>query len=912
MLDAFARRYPNHPLATDARLGVGRAQLAEGDLVAARATFEAVAAIASPDASAQASLWAADIAVRQGDVPGALRLYDQAAARADTPALGASALYGRAFQQLRLGQYDGAAASLATLEQRFPTTPYAQGLGLAYAEAYAALGQYDRLVATVPDRLDGLAGEARVRAQVRLADAYVRLSRPADAARTFEAVVQDAEADTSGALRPYVRPALFGLGHAQMGARQYGPAADAFARVREGQPDSLGAEAAYAEGVAYVQARQDARADEAFARVADQWPGTPLAASARYERATLLYRRGRYADAAGAFERFLDAAPAADPRAAEALDLAANARLQAGEAANAERLFDRAERAAPAGAARDAIGLRRAQLFFDARAFDRAFAAYRRLADGAATAEAKETATFWSAESAFQQGNAEAALEWASRSVERYPRGRFADAARYVRAWSLFRAERFADAATAFERFLDGLGTAAAQARYRDEAHLRLGDTYVALRRYDEAANAYSRAQGEGRDYGLYGMGQAFFLGRSYDRAQRAWEQLLREQPRSTWREEARYSLGYLHFVAGRYDNAIAEYRRLIADAPADPLAAKAQYGIADAFYNSDRLREAAEAYALVLERYPASPFAAEAATGVVNAYDALGDAPRGQAIVARFQQTARPEVAEELRFRQIESAYARDDRAAVRQQLDAFLRDVRSPELRAEATYLLGDLLAAMGETEQAVRTLDGAMNDAASPKRADAARRLGALYLAGNDPARALAAFQTLERLAGDDADALAEARLGQAEALVGLRRSAEAIPLLEPMHRAGTAEASLLLGMAYEAERRPTDATPAYRAAARGDDAIGAEATILLARLLLAQNDARGAVQALAGAETRFDGFADLLPQALLVRAQGQTALGQKPAARLTYRQVEAEYAGTEWATQAARAREALGTQ
>ncbi|MCA0269999.1 MAG: tetratricopeptide repeat protein [Bacteroidetes bacterium] len=906
VLDTFARRFPAHPLATDARLGVGQAQLAAGDLSAARATFEAVAASAPPNASAQASLWAAEVAVRQDDIPAALRFYDQAAARADDPVLGASALHGRAFQQLRLGQYDAAAATLEALERRYPQTPYAQGLGLAFAEAYTALGQYDRLATTVAPRLSDLQGEAHARAQLRLADAYLRLDQTADAAANFEAVAED----TSGSALPYRRPALFGLGHAHLNSGRFSEAVDAFARVREGQPDSLGIQAAFAEAVAYARARQDARADEAFARVVENAPASALALDARYERAVLLYRRGRFADAATAFEGFLNAAPPDDRRAAEALDLAANARVQAGDAAAAERLFDRAARATQDPSQRDAIGLRRAQLLFDARAYDRAFAAYRRLADDATTPDTKEAATFWAAESAFQQGQTADALAWAARSLERYPRGRFADAAAYVRAWSLFRAERYADAATAFERFLDGLGTGASSARYRDEAHLRLGDTYMALRRYDEAANAYSRATGEGRDYGLYGMGQAFFLGRNYPRAQRAWESLLREMPRSPWREEARYSLGYLHFVQGRYDDAIAEYRRLIAEAPNDPLAAKAQYGIADAYYNSDRPREAAEAYTVVLERFPASPFAADAAGNVITAYEDLGEGERGRALVARFQRSARPEVAEELRFRQIERAFARDERAAVRQQLEAFLQDARTPALRSEATYLLGDLLVAQGESEQGVRLLESVMRDEASPKRLEATGRLGDLYLAGNDAARALAAFQTLERLAPEGHAAAVESKLGQAEALLGLQRAAEAVPMLEPLYRDGNAEAALLLGMAYEAERRPADATTAYRAAARGDDAIGAEASILLGRLLLAHNDARGALQAAANAETRFDGFTDLVAQALLVRARAQTALNQKAAARTTYQRIEADHPGTEWATAAARERAALG--
>ena len=908
---AFERRYPSHPLAPSARLGVGRYLFERDSFARAQDAFERIAdETTSSETAARALVWAAESALRQNDDEGALALYRRAVADHPGASVAPGALYAQAFHLIRLERQEEAARVLADLETRYPTAPQSRDLPLAYGEVYFALEDWDRLVDAVAPRVDALDGPARERATFLLAEGYTHLGRRAEAATAYRAVIDGYPAGA------YVRPSQYGLAWNAFAGGDYREAAEGFALVRGETRDSLAARAAYHEAVALKLGGDRAGAAEGFGRAAEGWPGSPFAEHGLFERGVLFYEAEEWRAADEAFAAFF-AAFDASPLAGEAYVLAANARLANGDVGGAERYFDRAAALTGSAEARDALAYQRASLLYSADAFDRAYETFARLAEGAESADVRADALFWAAESAFSKGDAPTAVTLADRYRTRHARGRFRDAAAYVKAWGLFRQTKYDEAATAFEAFIDDLDATDATRRYRDEAHLRLGDAYIARRRYAEAANAYARAGNEGRDYSLYGTGQAYDLAGQPDRAQRAWERLLREFPNSPWREEARYSLGYVEFKADRFDAAITQYETLLRDYPDDPLAAKAQYAIGDAHFNAGRFAPAAAAYARVLERYPESPFAAEAASSLQNASSEAGTPEAARETVDAFARTANPAVADELRFRQAEARYAAGELDAAREAFRAYADRGANADLRVEATYYLAEIAAARGDRGEAARTYRRVLDGPAHPRQGDAALRLGDLLLetgnsAGEREANArgaLDAYRRLEALAEGDQGAIADARVGQSRALLALGQPDEAAALADPL-AATVPAAALALGRAREAQNRAADALAAYRTAVRDDAETGAEAAFRLGALLLATDDARGALAAVAAVETRFAGYDAFVPQALLVRARAQAALGNADEARATYEALEADFAGTEYARTAARERAALG--
>ncbi|HYE59033.1 MAG TPA: tetratricopeptide repeat protein, partial [Rhodothermales bacterium] len=365
------------------------------------------------------------------------------------------------------------------------------------------------------------------------------------------------------------------------------------------------------------------------------------------------------------------------------------------------------------------------------------------------------------------------------------------------------------------------------------------------------------------------------------------------------------YSLGYLAFKAGRFDEAVQHYSRLVERYGQDPLAAKAQYGIGDAYYNAGRMEEAAAAYQRVLERYPSSPFAAEAAASLDNVLTETGQAGRAREVLDRFTQSAPPEIGEALRYRQAETAFARGDYQSARLALTPLARSARSEEVRLDAAFLLADIAVAEGRTEEAAEGYRRVSNAEGYAHRAEAARRLGDVLLGANDARTALEAYRRAESLADGDERITTAARIGQARALLVLNQAADAEALVAPL-AATDATAALVLGRIQEATGRTDAAVASYRRAATDETVVGAEATGRLGALLLTRGDAAGALAAVQGAETRFEGFDAELAQALLVRARALRALNRTADARTAYLDVETRFPGTEAARTAAQER------
>jgi TolA-binding protein len=223
LFESFTRRYPAHPFAAVARLGVGRYFFERDDWAQARAAFERVGFDAASDdeAAAVALLWAAEAALRQNDDAGALALYRRAYTERPGATYAPLAGYAEAFHLIRLNRQAEAARALETLEARYPQSGFTADLGLALTEVYHALGAYDRLVAATVPRLDGLSEAARERATYLLGDAYAHLGQAPEAERAFRTILTRY---TTGA---YYRPALYGAGHAEL--------AQGRARVGEGE-----------------------------------------------------------------------------------------------------------------------------------------------------------------------------------------------------------------------------------------------------------------------------------------------------------------------------------------------------------------------------------------------------------------------------------------------------------------------------------------------------------------------------------------------------------------------------------------------------------------------------------------------------------------------------------------------------
>ncbi len=901
----FQLRYPSHPLAYQARLALGKFFYETGDFAQALTTLAAVLEDNPPaEVGAKALYWMGESALNLDDTEAALRYFQRAADEYIGTSTAPTALYAIAFTQVRRGRYDEAARAFELLGARHPSSPYARNIGLALAEVYYELGDFRRAASEIERRLPELSVEARERAIFLLAESYNQVRDSGNAIVNYRKITEQ-NPDS-----PYFRRAVYGLAWNYHFEGAYQWSAEQFGLVADGMTDDLAAEATYYQGVNRKLASEPMAAVGLWRSLQERWPNHALAPQALYEQGITHYEQRQWDEANATFALLLNTYPNTELRG-EALNFLGNTYIALNDFNQAQRAFDAAIAmdAAPQELKQE-IAFQKAWLDYRNNNFTAASSAFMQLYNANPTGERAGSSLFWAAESFYQQGAHDRAIELFRNYLRQYPDGEQATGAHYALGWAFFKKTDYTNAITSFETFLSAYREDGDYVPYRTDALLRLADSYYALRRYPEAIRTYNRVAASGEDEALYQSAQARAnLGDAFE-AISLFREFIAEYPGSEFREEAQYSLGYLFFLNQEYDAAIDAYNQLIALAPTDPLAAKAQYGIGDALFNAGRYEAALDGYYDVLRRYPNSPFTADAAVGIQQAGIALGDTERATGMIDAFI-AANPNapIVDVLRFRQAEVLYQAGDAESALSQFQQFIRTARDTELLSDAYFYLGTIFLERDMQREAESYLSQLVSRYPnSGRRAEAANQLGNLYLSQSRPGDALQVFRAMESSGGIDARSLAQARYGQSVALLSLGRIGEAEVLLrDAINSAPDAPETALarLGMARIQEERGQfgEAATLYRSIIQqSPDEAGAEALVRLGNVLLNQGNPTGAIDELGRLETLFAGYPNWVAQGLLIQARSFTAMGQTGEANRLYDKIINEYFDTPHVTTA----------
>ncbi len=908
------RDYPFHPLAAQSRLALGKFFFTSQQYDRAIDVLgQVVDDRPAPEAAARALYWMGESALNRGDAEEAIRYFRRAADDYRQTETAPVALYTIGFTHVKQSEYDAAAEAFELLAARYPESSYAKNIGLALAELYYELNEFQRAISEIEKRTPNLGPEARERATFLMAESYNQLRDSENAIIYYRRFTE------SNPASPYYRRALYGLAwnYYFEGIHQW--AAEHFERAREGHGDDLAARATYYEAVNHRLAQDPEQSISLLELFVDRWPNHELSPEAHFELAVGYYEQRQYRQAGETFSRIVERFPESE-LAGEALFYRGNTAIAGGNFDNALRDFERAIEldAAPASL-REEVRFQRAWLQYRNGNYEDAARSFAALNEQSDRSDRGGESLFWSAESHYQLDEFDEASRLFTRYLRSYPGGRHVDAAHYALGWTHFKQGRYEQAVSEFNEFLEAYRATGTSefVPYRTDALLRLADSYYALKRYADAIRAYRQVSEQAGDYALYQIAQAFYnSGEAFD-AISAFRNLLGEHPESEWVEEAQYSLGYIFFQNQDYDQAIAEYRRLIESYPRDPLAARAQYGIGDALFNAGRADEAIRAYRVVLERYSNSAYVSDAAAGIQYALLSGGDQTAAARAIDEFI-AANPNspVVDELRFRQAEVKYQSGRTDDALRDLQRFIESSQNERLLPEAYFYIGSIYADRGRNQNAISYLKPIADRFTSSGRfPEAAVRLGRIYLDQRQPQDALALYRKLESVRPNDRRFMAEARYGQGMALLQVGRPEEAQQLLESAVSVAPDSPEMLpvyLGLArvYASSGRDEDAVRTYRQVVdRSRDEIGAEALYRLGMLLIERGNARQAVEELGRIPVLYTGFSEWVAQGYLGQARAFEALGRMGDATRMYDRVIEEFPATPYARTAEQEKEAL---
>ncbi len=901
LFERLETEYPRHPLASKSRLALGNFFYLSERYDQALVVFSNLLEDDPKPGIAAKTLYRMGASARYlGRNEEALEYFEQAANEYRETEYAPVALYASGYTRIGMGRYDEAAEALELLAARYPESPHVRNIGLALAEVYYELGDYDRVLSEIERRVGGLDEAGRERALFLQAESLNQLRDSEQAIVHYRRFLDRYPGSA------YQRRAVYGLGwnYYFEGVHQW--AAERFAEVRSGHDDDLTARATYYEAINQDLALEPLAAIALLENFLSQWPGHELAPHAHFELAVLYYRQHRWDDAYRVFGVLQETWPTHD-LAGEAAYYRANTAIALG---NFEDAFSHFDRAVNAGAAserlREEVRFQRAWLSYRRASYREAMHGFLEIHDLSPRSERGQEALFWAAESIYQLDNMSRAEELFTRYIQDVPEGKHVTAAWYALGWTHFRRSQYEEAVEAFQTFLDRHRTSDEDGfvSYQTDALLRLADSYYVLKQYPNAIRTYRLVGNQGGDYALYQIAQAFDnAGEAYE-AVSAFRELLEFHPGSQWAQEARYSLGHLFFRNQDYDQAIEEYNALLRTWPRDPLAAKAQYGIGDAFFNAGRAEEAVTAYRIVLEEYPGSTYVSDAAAGIQIALLSTGDTEAAAAFLEEFaEQNPESPVIDELRFRLAEINLQSGQTDEALAGLLDFIQQGRSEYLRSEAHYYLGTIFEERDQDEDAILHFVQVIEEYAGSERfPDASRRLGGIYLQSERPLEALDVFRYLESDSDGDQRLVAEARYGQGMALLQLDRSEEAEQLLQDAIDAApdaveTYPAYLGLARVHQEAGRYGDAEPLYRHVARNSrDETGAEALYRLGALFRETGRAEQALEELGRLPVLFLGFNEWVARGYLEQARTFQGLGEIGEAASLYDLVISEFGET----------------
>ncbi|OZC02852.1 tetratricopeptide repeat protein [Rubricoccus marinus] len=774
LFSQFETGYPLHPFASQARLALGRYYWAAGRLDEAEGALnQALGRNLPPEDRAEAQ-YLLGLVFREQGRPGPAIESFLAAADGETP-LAPAALYAAGETEAGRENWSGVAEVFGLLNDRYPASAENAQVGLARAEAFARLGQYEDVAAEASSRRSTLSGADVARADLLAGEALVRLGRADEAQARFERVPDSTL---------YDRRATFGRARIAYDRGNYGLAASLFEVVRAGAPeasaDALAHESTYYVGLSLKRTGQLGDAEQRLREAANQTGGAYVS-EALLELGLLLYERRRYEEAANAFGRIV-ADFRGKPFVGEAARMQGESFAALGRVEDARRAYELAESLGAATsetraeiAFQDAYGRFRAGNY--AEAIPALLTVARSTPDGPRAGEA----LFWAGEAAFQiqqYARAEEILREFLATNAAHPR---ADAARYALAYTHFRRRDYGAAADAFERFLSAYTGSQAAVPYRPDALFRLADSYFALGRFADARAVYQRAAedapgGQGRDYALFQVAQAYAAEGRTDDAIAAYEQLATNFSASDLLDEALYSEGALLLQAGRDQEAATLFNRAATVRPGSAIAPRALVGEGDARYNAEDYEGAEQAYRRALTRYPESDFAADALEGLGYALDALGRADEFEDAVSRFERTTtNPLARARVQLRRGEVALEAGDNALAAQRIEALLAISPPAEIEPQALLTLAAAYTGMSEYNAAATALRRLLDRYPSgPLAPEASLRLAETRFSAGDANLALLESQRFQQRFPDDAERVAQAILIEARALSTLGRT------------------------------------------------------------------------------------------------------------------------------------------
>lgn len=906
---AFIQKYPGDDLSNELLKELGHRLTDEGDYQGAISFYEdALVSWLDETQSAHVLYWMAEAAAENDDYRDARRFFLRLADEYPRSEWAPEALYARGRLYLAENEYDSSAIAFELLKERYANDPITRRVGTALGESYYQQGRYQESIDALNAQMVYLDEESRIKALFLMAEAHNYLGNYEEATKDYLQYINL----TKGTDRE--APAHYGLGWLYHRQEIYHWAAQSFEKAVTGD-DELSRKALYYEAVNHKLGGQYQRSLDTFRSFGDQYSSGLWTEEAYYEWAVTAFEGGMYGEA---IETLLSLV-----RNQKELKDPAQIYTMLGEAYFANNEFTRATQAFSEAEKFDNVdpALRRqaqfqkAWILYRNQAIDQALPVFESVYAEAPTSEIGKEALFWAADSYYKTDQFNAAAKRFKLFIDSYPAHEMVGAAKYSLGWSYFKSGEYDLAVGPLVDFLNNYeAPPIALFPYDTDTQLRIGDSYYALGEYRPAIEYYNMAIGSepGGDYAMFQVANSYYrAGRTFE-AVSTFRRMLRIYPFSTLREQSQYNIAYIYLNNSNFSQAVEEFQTVINRYPGTEWAARSQYNIGDAFYNAGEYDRAIAAYKKVLDDYPRSRYIIEAINGIQYAQLSSGGQDSSSVILEDFLgSNPQSSTADQLRFRQAETAFETGDYEGAVREFRQYLRVTNSDRLAPRAYANLGESYRQLGDLDKAKSSYQTILDDYPNDEQVPSAlTSLGLLYSTTGDHMKSREYFEQLLRQ-GNRYDQ--EAYIGMANASLSLGELERAREEYEEALAINASNDGATVGLAkvLMAKTDYEQATKLLRPVAEGNTTdIGAEAQYLLGRISQQQKNFQEAIAEYARVKVLFEAFDQWVSDAMYGAAESHIQLGNRGEALAILNEIIDTYPGTNAAEKAQRLIEQAG--
>ena len=262
--------------------------------------------------------------------------------------------------------------------------------------------------------------------------------------------------------------------------------------------------------------------------------------------------------------------------------------------------------------------------------------------------------------------------------------------ANYNVGYCYFKLNNYSEAQSWFRKYLGKQEES--EKNIYDDALLRTGDSYYAMREFESANQYYNQAidnKAASSDYALFQRGVIQGLQGNSAAKSTTLTTLLSSYPKSKYRADALYERGRALMTGGDKEKAKENFTTLLREFPNSQYARKAQLNIGLIYYNAQQDEQALEQFKKVITTYPGTPEATEALTSVKNLYVANGKPEEYFAYVKNIPNASVSTGAQDsITYEAAEQRYLKSDFDNAARDFDKYLQQFPNGAYRLNATF--------------------------------------------------------------------------------------------------------------------------------------------------------------------------------------------------------------------------------